>query len=422
MAVHPRNPWILAYALVGLIGLAFSAGARDGEGGAEEGQECSALPGKGMGDYMLKVAWAEGRTEAHAYEKAKGRAREQLVEQLCAGYDELRCAAVTRHVRDWGPGSWVPPKGGRPGSACAVVTIERTYMDQVESEYRVLDQDLTSLAGEIRDQLGAQPLVLDPPRWASGCNAGTVGAALVSELRRRLKDVDLAKPGRRPAGAQLLRLTISPGAESVGVDATLGGVRADVETSLGGLRFAPDLFGIPADEVGECASQASTGMADRTGRDGLRVDALFDAPDGLACEGSQVPMGLDTNRAARVWLFSVAPDGSALLAWPTPATAKTVEGHHSIGSVDVVTYPGGGDEQLVAVALPPDQGWLQVDSWVGPCRVPGKLSSLGTPGAAAVGSASYTVVAAGDGDCPETNTIDPLEMAAAIARLPVCGD
>jgi len=373
-----------------------------------------------MSDYVLKVAWAEGRTEAKALESARGMARAQLVEQLCTGYDELRCAAVKRHVRDWEDGHWEPPSKGRPGSACAAVTVERRYVDLVQHEFQAFDDELKMLAEEIRSRLGEATLVLDPPRWASGCNAGELGAALNSEIRRRLRGVAVAKQGHRPPDAQLLRLTITPGSESVGIDATLGGIRAGVETSLGGLRVAPDLLGIAADEVGYCAGDAATGGGDRVGKDGLRVEALFDAPDGLACEGSQVPMSLFTSQPAQVWLFSVAPDGSALLIWSS-GNGDLVNGEFSLGSVDVVPYPGGGDERLVAVALPPDQRWLPVDEWNASCRVPGEMGALGRPDTAAVGSASYTVIRAGVQPCPETTVVDPLAMAAEIAGLPVCG-
>ncbi len=405
----------------GLALVAGAAMARDPDvDGSARSRECPAVPGKGMDGYVLKVAWAEGKTRAEALEQARRSARSQLETQLCQGYTPLRCAAVRRHIQDWEDGHWDPPRRGRPGSACAAVTVERRYLDLVEHEYETFDRELEGLVGRVRDQLGDAPLVLDAPRWASDCNAGNLGAAINGELRKRLSGVRIATTDRRPEGGQLLRLTLTPGAETVTLDAGLRPVASDLEVGLGGLRFTPDLFAIPADETGDCAGEPTTGLSDRPGQDGLVVDVLFGAEDGLTCDGSQVPLSLYTNQPARVWLFSVAPDGTAYLIWPAAPGGGPVDGEFSLGTADICRYPGG-DELLLAAALPYGHSWTTTAEWRGACRVSGALQSLGWPSAAAVGTVSYTVLPAGRRDCPERTTIDSEAMATALASLPLCG-
>lgn len=367
-------------------------------------------------EWVIEWAWAEGG-RAEALEAAHGEARRKLEATLCRGVSEARCDAATRHIASHGEGHWEERKRGR-GAACAGVAVERRFLGQLDHDLGRLDADLLALAARVRDAAGTDPLAIEAPRWASGCGAGPLGATLAAELSAKLGGLRLAEPG--DPTADLLALTLAPRGERLTLAASVREAGRPHALSLGGFDLPLDLFGVSSDEAGTC--HADDRLIRRAGADGLTVHVRTGVRDGVACEGVQVPLAVSSSAGSRAWLFSVLPGGEAYLIWPESSGGAALAGERSLGTLDVTRTPGGGDEVLVAVAVPSGSDWASAASWRGPCRLSAPLESWGWPAGAAVDTATYTVLAPGERGCPGDGAVfDPAELEAALSGLPVCG-
>jgi hypothetical protein len=367
-------------------------------------------------DYLLEWAWAEG-TQAEALEAARTEARRKLEAKLCNGVSATRCSAAQRHIDSHGEGFWEERKRGR-GAACAGVAVERRFLDQLDRDLRDLDTHLSGLAEQARGAMTSAALAVEAPRWASGCGAGPLGAAIAAELSSRLGGTRLAEPGDHDADA--LVMTLVPGNERLRLAASLRQAGRTHELSLGGFDFPLDLFRVSPNEVGTC--YADDRLTRRSGANGLTVGVHTGVGDGVTCEGTQVPLSVSASTESRAWLFSVLPDGQAYLLWPDAPGGAMLQGDLSLGTMDVSRTPGGGDEVLVAVAVPAETGWASAGNWRGPCRLSAPLESWGWPAGAAVDTATYTVLAPGEAGCPLGGaTFDPAALEEAMQGLPVCG-
>jgi hypothetical protein len=364
-------------------------------------------------EYLLEWSWAEG-TQAEALNTARAEARRKLEATLCRGVSEARCAAATRHIAPHGEGHWEERKRGR-GAACAGVAVERRFLDQLDRDMEAFDRQLTALALQVWDAVDSRPLRLEAPRWASGCGAGPLGATLMATLASRLAGTHLAESGN----LDTLSLTLAPGATRLTISASLRQAGQAHATALGGFEVPLDLFQVTPDEVGTC--YADTRLERRTGANGISVRVHTGVSDGVACEGSQVPLSISSSASARAWLFSLLPDGQAFLIWPSMAGGALLDGEQSLGTIDVSRTPGGGDELLVAVAVPASETWAPAMSWHGPCRMSAPLESWGWPPGAALDTATYTVLAPGVAACPVGGAaFNPTALEEAMRSLPMC--
>ena len=380
--------------------------------------------------FVLEVGHATG-TRAEALQAARDQARTTLIENATAGYDPLQRAAVIRHIRHWRDGRYTEPeRKGEPGSACAAVAVKLEYLDLIERQYAEFSAGLDALAESIRAGVGAQPFVLQPPRWASGCPSSDLGQALAAQLKLRLAGMAVRKTqdfqqieGEDVPTYPELWVELAPGHNSVTLSAQLREPRAEGDRLLGGFDFPLSLFNIEPDERGVCHDEAVLGLerGRLVGADGLVVQVDFPTDDGVICEGQKSPLGLHTNMPAQVWLFSVAADGQAWLIWPGADGTGLVNGPASVGDMDVARMPTGGDERFLAVALPRGSTWGAAQGWKAQCRVPVKLEELTWPAGAAIGSEVFSIAPAGVGACPEAQVYDPQELMAYLDGLPECG-
>jgi len=393
--------------------------------------------------FVLEKAWASG-SRAEALQAARDKARAILIDSATAGYDDLQRAAVIRNIRPWKDGLYIEPeRKGEPGSACAAVAIRKDLLNQIEGQYGAFADSLDTLAAGIREQAGDQPLVLQPPRWSSGCPSSELGQALAAQLKLRLvgteirktqvfQEVVAADEGETeapPKATQVamfpeLWLELAPRRTSVTLSAQLREPSAQADRLLGGFEFPSSLFGIEPDERGVCHDEAVLGLerGRLVGADGLTVQVNFPTDDGVVCEGQKVPWGLATNMPAQVWLFSVAADGQAWFIWPVGGASGQVNGVVDLGTMDIARLPEGGDERFVAVALPRGTTWGATQGWSSEsCRLPVALDELTWPAGTAIGSEVFTVASAGQGDCPAAEAYSPEEMLDYLSNLPECG-
>jgi len=378
---------------------------------------CPEVPPAG---YRLERAYAEGPSD-QALNAARSRARELMIERLCAGYDELRCAALQRHISSWGAGSWAASdRKGREGTACAAVIVEEAWLDQLGRDYDSFEASLAGLVTDLRDRAGESLLAIEPPTWESGCVAGPLGAAVGGELRSLLAGHPVVPEGAgdRSAAAVLTRLT--PGAGGVRLNLTLR-PSARSAVLLGGFAFPNDLFGVAIDERGRCRGDSDLGLAEgeKLGDGGLRVQLTVPTNSGLVCPGDALQPQILVSRQARVQVYSVAREGQGYLVWPSPGQEGLVDAAADLGTVYAVETPDLGDERMVAVAVPAGSYFGRSEGWTGFCRLEGIFGPVLYPSGAAIGTATYQVLPAGEGSCTGPARLADL---AALEAAPICGD
>ncbi len=381
-------------------------------------EACPEVPPQG---YRLERAYGSG-PQAEALEQARSRARQAMLERVCAGYGELRCAAVQRHVSSWGDGSWEPvDRKGREGTACAAVVVEEAFLDQLGRDYTLFEASLAQLVVALRAQAGDTLLAVEPPTWESGCVAGAVGAAVAGELRSQLAGTRVVPEGQGDRTATAVISTLSPGA---------GGVRLNLSVRpadgaavlLGGFTFPGDLFGDGADALGACRGDQDLGLSDgeKLGDGGLQVAVVVDTHDGVVCPGETLRPVLMVSQQARVQVYSVARDGSGYLVWLPRGEPGRVGELMDLGAFYAVETPDRGDERLVAVAVPAGGYFGKTEGWTGFCALPGVFGPVLYPAGAAIGTASWRVLPAGLGGCAE-DAARPVDLAALEAAS-TCGE
>lgn len=379
---------------------------------------CPEVPPTG---YRLERAYASG-VEDQALNLARARARQAMLDRICAGYGELRCAAVQRHVTSWGEGSWAPgDRRGREGVACAAVVVEDAFLDQLGRDYASFEASLAALVLELKAQAGDALLAVEPPTWDSGCVAGPMGAAVAGELRSQLAGARVVPEGQGDRGASGVVSTLSPGA---------GGVRlnlsyrppAGASVLLGGFTFPGDLFGDDPSAQAACRADGELGLSDgeKLGDGGLQVAVVVDTHDGVVCPGETLRPVLMVSRQARVQVYSVARDGAGYLVWPPPGEPGLVDDLLDLGEFHAVESPDRGDERLVAVAVPAGAYFGKTEGWTGFCALPGVFGPLLYPAGAAIGTASWRVLPAGLGGCDE-DAARPVDLEALEAAAS-CGE
>jgi len=379
----------------------------------EEACDPSGMPA----DWHYEVAWVSGRQGAEARQEAFESAKQTLGDQLCAGFSQYGpevCTRIRASIRRAGDGV-------QRRSACAIASAPRSVVNSLVTGDRKLDQALDGLARDIARRAADSPVLLSSS-WGSGCAAPRIGRVLELKLQTHLgSEVHLV----REPGREVTEVLIELIATRLQVEAAVtlqppGGVGA---TSLGGFVFPRELFGVPEDERGDCFHDHDVALhsGQRAGREGLqvRIDIVTDA--GQLCEGAQFRPTLEVSSPpALVQLWSVDTNGTGYLVWPPRGGYARVTQRRNLGVFDVARSPAGGDELLVAIALPEDADPEPGASWRAPCLLPGTFGQALIPEDAAVGISTFSIVPAGEGGCPAATSIDPAELARIISATPVC--
>jgi hypothetical protein len=378
---------------------------------------CPEVPPSG---YRLERGYAQGPRD-EASDLARQRARAVMTERVCAGYGELRCAAVQRHITSWGEGSWRPAdRRGREGTACAAVVVEDAFLDQLGRDYASFEGSLTALVEQLRGVVGDAMLAVEPPTWESGCVAGNIGAAVAGELRSELAGARVVPEGQGVRGAVAVLTTLSPGAGGVRLNLSVG-QPGQARELLGGFAFPGDLFGDDPERQAACRSDVDLGLSagEKLGDGGLQVALAVDSHDGVVCPGEQLQPVLMVSQQARVQVYSVARDGSGYLVWPPPGELGLVDDVLDLGAFHAVETPDRGDERMVAVAVPAGSYFGKTEGWTGFCELPGVFGPVLYPAGAAIGTASWRVLPAGLGGCEGQARALDLE---ALEQVATCGE
>ncbi len=332
----------------------------------------------GATDQDAQVYWLLEQSEAGwngnrdaereaAVARARTEARAALQQKVCAGRTPADCDAILPHFTDQ---YYVDTK---LRLACAIVGVHSDHL-QRSSALVAAEMALKPLLKTIPGALGAAPLVVGPVRTPEGCAVPSLDWVQVW-LRGSIRTPQHRTDEQAP-GDQLLHLEAATTGAGLVLSASLqqgGGPR----TPLGSVLLTRAEWAMPPDGV--CRSDRDLNVADANP---LGLSVSYDAPASRFCKGAIFPIRIHTAAPARVHLYSVAPDGSSYHLWPKPGASPDTGGEITGEiTVDGLAWPTtGGDEKLVAVALPPGTA-SPLDRAAGFCRLPAPLDRQLPPGA-----------------------------------------
>lgn len=366
-------------------------------------------------NYQIHTGFASGADASDAINDARNAARKEAIDALCSGKSATRCAVIRRHIEDWK----TPFHNPVTGKACAHVGVSRLWIDDDQRAQLALATAVQELAGHIVAAApSGKPVALRAPVWGeSGCDAGPLGVVVTSAVRSALAE------GSRPLapigtpGSSEVRLVARTAANRVYVEASVSPWGTKTAIPVPSIDVAADLF--PGDDGGSCWLDSRMGLpgGQRDGISGLmvRIDPRF--PDDDVCEGDRSAPDLHVNQPARVKVFSVDRMGTAYLIWPAPGQSDKVETSVSLGDMDYVRSPLGGEERLVAIAVPETERFAEVDAWTGFCKHPRPFEVSPWPEAAA-NAVGLAVKAYDDPACIQRGVSRGAKVV--IPEVPVC--
>lgn len=367
--------------------------------------------------FVLIEGKAWGRNPPETIQAARDDAYRQAEATYCAGRSAECCDALKRHIVPWGQGLFTP--GGRKGSACAAVMVPASFLDATPAACDAFSGNLQDIMEKVRTRAGSLPISLEPTKWSTGCVAGLLGSAVAGQFKAALVGVQVLQPDQPVDGALRLFSEISPGTEgSVLLVVSVQAPDERAPTPVGSLSYFPARSSLTEDEVKQCRPNASLGLArdTREGDGGLTVDIHVATRDGTTCDGEVLEPSIYVSRPARVQVWNVDREGHGFLVWPPPTRNDRVEKLLPLGRFHVVRSDQG-DERLVAVAIPEGARFGTSEGWTGYCRVD-TFDGRFLPGGAAVGTATWTVLAPGVKGCSGNASVQATDAAY---HAPTCG-
>ncbi len=349
---------------------------------------------------------------------AWGKAQQQAVHAYGGG-SATREAMIVRSLVPWCVNSHAVGTFGAAREVTVVGSIERAVVDSLAREQARLDEQLDALAGVIAALPGIETLVLSPTAWSSGCVAD-VSRFVNARVRNRVFDrTGVTLASSPPVGADYARLRFELVTLGEQGSITVALSEAGQNRTLGHVDFALDVFGLESGDLGQCATNDTLGLPAGgllVGRDGLAVRMESSVTDGVACEGERAWPWVYTNESAVVHVFSVDPAGAGYHVWPVGPPVAT-KGRLELGSADLVPLKDGGDERLIAVAIPAREAATTKSPWQGFCRLATPFDAKSLPAGAAASAASFVVYRAGTYGCAER---EAPSAEATLAAAPTC--
>lgn len=373
---------------------------------------------------------ASGWGKLAAMDAAREDGVEQMVSMHAAGFGATAREAVRRNTFEVvGAGTF------QRQVACVPMALPRDYVDHLERAGRDLDDQVRTLAAALAREARGRVVDVRPATRGESGAVSQVSDSIRSLLLGYLGPTDgvrFLEDGRWVPNS--VPLTIKLTANKVEV---IGTVRLD-GVPLGGLRFPLDLFSLTPGETNaaDTAASVSVGGEDRRGANGLSVYIAPPDPDGIACEGEVVELVVNTDRPARVRLYSVSADGTTYLMWPpdpryaggvpagTGPTGDQMVSELRLPGTTMIPSADGRDERMVLVAVPPGGSFGAAENWRGFCEVSGGFSEAALlPPGAAVSSVSFLVRPSEATGCVLTEAVESARVSNAVAivgQAPPC--
>lgn len=290
---------------------------------------------------------------------------------------------------------------------CAVVGIPQTVLQhQTPERVRVeaeIDKAIQNLRAKIAE--GAQVEVL-PVQTLEGCAVPELDV-LSQRVRAGLNGISLVPGGN----SQVAILVSMQGPQlTVSFELRAGAVTtASYQASFPGALYRLDALS------SVCRENALLGLSGGQRAGEVRLSLLTDLVDSGVCSGESFNISAVTSVPVTVHLFSVAPDGQAWHVWPESGEGE-VNGMQLLTPATVAPLLGG-DESLVAVALP--KGSSIWKDWAGFCKLKDPFTDKLYPRGSAVSRITWHIESQ---DCPPV--VDPMlspeNIAATLQAAPLC--
>ncbi len=368
-------------------------------------------------NYRIFTGYASGPDAAQAKRDARAEAVKAALASLCSGKSDTRCEVLRRHVADWK----TPFHNPVSQAACAHVGIDRIWIDDDQQAQKALTRAVQDLADAIVAAAPAgKPVALRAPVWGeSGCDAGPLGIVVSSTIRNAFGAAQRKLvPVGSPSASEVHVVTRLAG-DRVFVEATLKPWGSDSVLPIPGIDVAADLFPTDTADGASCWLDARLGLpgGQRDGKTGLmvRVDPQFRTAE--LCDGDASTPLVQVSQPARVKVYSIDRTGTAYLIWPPPGGSDLVQSTVSLGEMTYLPSPVGGEERLVAVAVPEGSRFAEVDGWTAFCKHPRPFDLTPWPEAAAA-SAALRVLPYDDPACIQRGV--RRSPAMALPDVPIC--
>lgn len=221
-----------------LVGLLFTVTA---ESGGKDELPCSLVPPEG--GFVVAIGYGTGPA-ARSARAAREDARQQLTAQVCSGYSSIRCADLSRLVRDWRDSPW----DERTRSSCAIAAVERGVLDSLARESEAYERQLDLMAAQVADRAPAGGVRLEidqsvPLRSDLEAGAQVVRGGLVNALARASVAVVSS------TSDSTLVLGVAPARDGLSYSASLLLGGADAAEPVPGGEVSFDVLGIDPDAV-----------------------------------------------------------------------------------------------------------------------------------------------------------------------------
>lgn len=354
---------------------------------------------------------------ANELQRAQTAAMTNAVDEYAAGFSQTRREAVRRNVLPW---CVKRLKNGLRIDYLWLGAIETGFLDSLERDHATLSRELDELAGSLLTNAHAnstkRTLVFGTMTWNTGCVA-ELGPHLNSEIRDRLGkkggvNVANSGPDDNAHASLFLDATLLPDHVSVAARVQIAGV----SRALPGLSIPLDLFRFTPSDTSQCPTNDDLALVagNIAGSSGLK--AAFNPPvaQGVACEGDRVSLSIRVTEPADVHVLSVTQTGDGYHIF---SKNNVPSGPLSLGEVELVPVPGGGDERLIVVATPPKGKVAGIELWSGLCRLPAAFRADTLPKSVAVGTTTYVVHPQGVNECPAANVA---ASSQTLDAAPVC--
>ncbi len=357
-------------------------------------------PSKGTQVWQFYTATAEASSPDLATEMATDKARRLAQRDLCPAGPTLECKVMQSLIRPQGHDEVSFRRGTY--RSCASFGVKHEELGRVREQLQQAKDDMRTLAQEVQAKAGKR-LSLARPTWSSGCDSSAFGA-IRHALTSHLDGVAIVPPLARPP-APRVSLDLSKDQTSGRLTAYVSQPGKTDREVVRSVEFPLTLYGIDPQQSLDCISNEDLGLASvgRRGVDGLGVQVTMDAPALGLCDGQEFTVSIHSTRPARIRLFSVYKDGTALLAYPyQPGLPDVVRPQQPIEFPGMAAgLEGAGQETLVVVAVPPHQSLGPLAGADRFCRVPGRFSEALYPPGAGVHRLSFEVEPPYDCQCAE---------------------
>ena len=322
------------------------------------------------------------------------------------------------NVKRW-ISSWGEDYDRSSHTACAVVMLERSFLEQENQALVRLDQEVATLAQAIADALDGDALHLRTPTLVNGCSAGEVGSALTLLFEGALGNAGttLVKTLDAPA----LEILVSPVEREVRAALSVIDDETGNRKGAGTLRLDQALFTV--DDLGsrKCAYDQSLGLVNgqRPGEHELRVELSLGTQETVFCHGATVSPSITVSREAYAQVYSLDASGQGYLVWPLEAAWRRLDprGSLKLDTLRVAYADAMEDERLLVVATEDPESSVS-SQWQAPCAISSSMAAPAFGPGAAVHAASFQVRAPGTGLCVDEQIPSSTINADS---LPRCG-